>query len=214
MLPQYQTDMKWNLKAGTSKLYQTLAQFDTSGVPNGQLKYKIPDGRKWLQWRLWTWGWPTLVLFSFPLLFSCVHNTNWPTLQNSFYWVHHTNALFQKENDTSCSKQCFFWGGGRQIFTFFQPENMISIQISETVSSRVAKIQKDSLTSPPWSQNYASIFVIWSWPHGRRSTTKKIIIQSLSAKEGSNFFKVGFQINKILTIHARIARIESSVSSC
>jgi hypothetical protein len=43
---------------------------------------------------------------------------------------------------------------------------------------------------------------------------KKIIIQSLSAKEGSNFFNVGFQIDKILTIRARIARIASSVSSC
>jgi hypothetical protein len=43
---------------------------------------------------------------------------------------------------------------------------------------------------------------------------KKTIIQSLSAKEGSNIFKVGFQIHKILTIRARIARIASSVSSC
>jgi hypothetical protein len=66
-----------------------------------------------------------LFSFPFPLLFSWVHNTYWPTLHNScplfFYWVHHTSALFQKENDTSCSRQCFFFfflGGEADIHIF------------------------------------------------------------------------------------------------
>lgn len=81
--------------------------------PLWPLKYKIPDGRKWLQWRLWTWGWPTLVLFSFSSIVFLGTQHVLPTLQNSFplffYWVHHTSALFQKENDTSCSRQFFFF---------------------------------------------------------------------------------------------------------
>ncbi len=65
-------------------------------------------------------------LFLFLYCFSWVHNTYWPTLQNSFllffYWVHCTSALFQKEYDTSCSRQCFFfffsWGGEADIPIF------------------------------------------------------------------------------------------------
>jgi len=97
--------------------------------PLWPLKYKIADERKWLQLRLWTWGWPTLVLFSFSsiVFLGTQHVLTHPPkffppllLLSTPY-----KCTIQKENDTSCSRPCFsffFFGVGRQIFTFFQPE--------------------------------------------------------------------------------------------